>query len=176
MGPFRITTKSEKKSLQSADRNDKEKEGKISWTKEEDQLLMLCAQQTGGKRWAWVAEHFPGRSNKQCRNRYIFQLKPRSKEAFSHEEDIVIMTHFFQHGTSWSRIAKSLPNRTSNQIKNRWNSSLKRRYENNEFDELCIAHGMQVAKHPETKAKVAKAAHTNALISVSEALAAQARA
>ena len=105
------------------------KYGKVAWTKEEDHRLMLCAEQTGGKKWAWVAEHFPGRTNKQCRNRYIFQLKTRSKAAFSKEEDKVIMTNFYQNGSCWSKIAKSLTNRTSNQIKNRWYSSLKRRYE-----------------------------------------------
>ena len=67
-----ITTSSENKSASAKKSGDKEKEGKISWTKEEDQLLMICAQHTGGKKWAWVAEHFPGRTNKQCRNRYIF--------------------------------------------------------------------------------------------------------
>ena len=32
-----------KKTYKNYLKNDKEKEGKISWTKEEDQLLMLCA-------------------------------------------------------------------------------------------------------------------------------------
>ena len=69
-GPFMITTGTGFENKTASAKS--EKEGKISWTKEEDQLLMLCAQRTGGKKWAWVAEHFPGRTNKQCRNRYIF--------------------------------------------------------------------------------------------------------
>ena len=124
----------------------------------------------GGKKWAWVADHLPGRTSKQCRNRYIFQLKPRSKEAFSQEEDIVIMALFLEHGTSWSKIAKHLPHRTSNQIKNRYNSSLKRRYEANEFVELVIAHNLTEAKKLQEKA-----AQIEALKSVNEALLSQAQ-
>lgn len=117
-----------------------------TWTKEEDEKLLACVEKMGGKTWLWVASQFPGRSHKQCHNRYTFQLRPRSKEQFTHEEDIVIIALFLEHGTRWSKIAKHLPHRTSNQIKNRYNSSLKKRFANNEFVELVIAHNLTEAK------------------------------
>ena len=58
----------------------------------------------------------------------------------------MVIALFLEHGTRWSKIAKHLPHRTSNQIKNRYNSSLKKRFANNEFVELVIAHNLTEAK------------------------------
>ncbi|KAM3401050.1 hypothetical protein ACQJBY_005698 [Aegilops geniculata] len=46
------------------------------WTVEEDTLLRAKVHEFGKGRWAKVALYLPGRSGKQCRERWINQLDP----------------------------------------------------------------------------------------------------
>jgi len=68
-----------------------------------------------------------GRSGKQCRERWRNHLSPGiRKDAFTTEEDRIILRMVKDVGTKWSLMAKALPGRTDNAIKNRYNSSLSR--------------------------------------------------
>uniref|UniRef100_M8C9W6 Transcription factor MYB98 n=1 Tax=Aegilops tauschii TaxID=37682 RepID=M8C9W6_AEGTA len=49
---------------------------KGSWTVEEDTLLRVKVQEFGLGRWAEVTLYLPGRSGKQCRERWTNQLDP----------------------------------------------------------------------------------------------------
>uniref|UniRef100_R7WE05 Myb protein n=1 Tax=Aegilops tauschii TaxID=37682 RepID=R7WE05_AEGTA len=49
---------------------------KRPWTVEEDTMLRAKVHEFGKGRWAKVALYFPGRSGKQCRERWINQLDP----------------------------------------------------------------------------------------------------
>lgn len=40
------------------------------WTKEEDDKMIEFVRQYGLKKWCTIAELLPGRSGKQCRERY----------------------------------------------------------------------------------------------------------
>ena len=65
------------------------------WAKEEDDVVTSLVGQYGPRRWSLIASNLPGRTGKQCRERWHNQLDPSiKKEAWSEEEDqILIRAH-----------------------------------------------------------------------------------
>ena len=72
---------------------------------EEDSLLVLY-KQSGGN-WAEVAEHIPGRTAKQCRERWCNHINPDIRKGdWSVVEDNIIVSLQKQWGNRWSAIAE----------------------------------------------------------------------
>ncbi len=66
------------------------------WTEREDKLLHKLVQE-GPKNWGQVAAHIPGRTAKQCRERWCNHLDPRIKKGgWSAAEDATLMRLFSQ--------------------------------------------------------------------------------
>jgi len=104
------------------------------WTKEEDEKLKELVDIYGPKKWSVIAQHFPGRIGKQCRERWHNHLNPNiSKSPWTKAEDRMIVLLYRQIGSKWAEMSKHLQNagfhRTDNAIKNHWNSSLKKKFE-----------------------------------------------
>ncbi|KAG5185311.1 Homeodomain-like protein, partial [Tribonema minus] len=75
----------------------------------------------GYKNWGQLAAHMPGRTSKQCRERWIHHLDPAiNKSDYTAEEDAKILALQKDLGNKWSQIALHLPGRTENAIKIRW--------------------------------------------------------
>ena len=94
---------------------------KSKWTPDEDKLLVEGVKQHGMGNWSLVAQNIPGRTGKQCRERWINQLSPTlNKDNWSAQEDAILVQHQRMHGNVWSKIAQYLPGRSANSVKNRW--------------------------------------------------------
>lgn len=90
------------------------------WSYEEDSILERMVLQ-GCHSWSEVSAHIPGRTPKQCRERWRNHLDPSiNKAPFSPEEDITIQQAYEQLGNRWTQIAELLPGRTEDAVKMRW--------------------------------------------------------
>lgn len=100
---------------------------KGAWSKEENQMLEAAVFQLGPTKWYNVASRVPGRSAKQCRERWHNHLNPEiNKGRWQPEEDSFIKEAFLLVGPSWATIALALPHRTDSSVKNRFHSYIKR--------------------------------------------------
>ena len=103
---------------------------KTKWTDEEDNLLKRGVSVYGLGKWTKIASFVPGRSPKQCRERWTGQLDPTlNHDMFSKEEDDFLRKLHANYGNSWSKIAQHMPGRCPNSVKNRYRFITKRRSE-----------------------------------------------
>lgn len=88
---------------------------------EEDRMLLRLVEANGPHRWDNIAAAVPGRTGRQCRDRFRNYLMPNlNSEPWSPEEDRILVTKYHEIGSHWSRIAEFLNGRSSNSVKNRW--------------------------------------------------------
>lgn len=67
-----------------------------------------------------IATQFPGRSGKQCRERWLNHLDVRVRKSnWTCKEDEVLCEAQGKLGNKWSEISKLLPGRAENAVKNR---------------------------------------------------------
>ncbi|KAI9895276.1 hypothetical protein PsorP6_018950 [Peronosclerospora sorghi] len=90
------------------------------WSVEEDARLMEMMLK-GYDNWRQVSNNIPGRTAKQCRERWRNRLDPSIKKTpFTPQEDEAIQQAYEKYGNRWTQIAELLPGRTEDAVKLRW--------------------------------------------------------
>jgi hypothetical protein len=97
------------------------------WTPEEDTLLIeLASGRSDEWNWAAIAARIPGRTPKQCRERWLLNLDPAINHSpFTKAEDDLLMELHGSLGTRWSQIKQYFVGRTENAVKTRVKSLLR---------------------------------------------------
>jgi hypothetical protein len=95
---------------------------KNKWSPEDDARVVAAIHEVGLDSWSKVASLVPGRTGKQCRERWLDKLSPEVvKHDWCPEEDATIIAMQGELGNSWAKIRDCLPGRSVGAIKNRWN-------------------------------------------------------
>jgi hypothetical protein len=96
---------------------------KGTWTPEEDATLTEAVKKYG-KNWVAIAAMVPGRTDIQCRPRWIHTLDPTNRKnagKWTPEEDAKLTEAVKKHGKDcWVAVAAMVPGRTNQQCRGRW--------------------------------------------------------
>jgi hypothetical protein len=115
---------------------------KKKWSPLEDQILRAAVGRFGLNNWRSVAMFVPGRSSKQCRERWLGHMAPdNTKDEWSVQEDMILVERQALMGNQWAQIKGFLPGRSVVSVKNRWNWLCRRDVQNHtqEFGEIARA-------------------------------------
>jgi hypothetical protein len=94
---------------------------------EDEQIRQLVAQH-GDENWYLVAQEVPGRSARQCKERWDNYLSPRIVNGpWSKAEDELLLTKIQEMGHQWKALESWFPAHSSVNIKNRWRQIRKER-------------------------------------------------
>jgi hypothetical protein len=91
------------------------------FTAQEDALLRALVQDCQTRNWQTISLHFPGRTARQCRERYKNHLcQGHVRRNWTAIEDRTIQQAQLLVAQRWAIIAKLLPGRRCLDVKNRW--------------------------------------------------------
>lgn len=92
------------------------------FTPEEDEQLRRLVEENGARKWDHIASSMPGRTGRQCRDRYQNYLCPGiSRDEWTPEEEQLLIQKHEEFGSHWSKISRFFQGRTGTALKNRWN-------------------------------------------------------
>lgn len=105
---------------QSAKACNEKKVTKKKFDAEEDIRLIKLVQKYGCVDWATISSQMPGRTQRQCRERYKNYLSPNlNNSPWTSEEDNILIKKYQAHGPKWSVLAQYFPGRSDINLRNR---------------------------------------------------------
>ena len=115
-------------------RSKRAKKTRVLFTAEEDELLRKAMEQSFVS-WVKLAESIPGRTARQCRDRWVNYLAPQNRNGpWTPEEDTLLWESYRTYGPQWARIARFLNGRSENNVKNRWYAHVRHQHPQRESD------------------------------------------
>ena len=91
------------------------------FTKKEDHMLTEAALKYKQEKWNIIAQYVPGKTPKQCRDRWANYLRPTLHFGpWTENEDQLLVSLVNKYGTHWTKMKSQFPERSANCIKNRW--------------------------------------------------------
>ncbi|PQE19442.1 Transcriptional activator Myb protein [Rutstroemia sp. NJR-2017a BBW] len=97
------------------------------WTLEEDNLLQqaMILQDGENINWHEVAACVPGRNNKDCRKRWVYNLSLKPKKGrWSKDEDARLLNAAQNLQYRWAEVAKVVGGRQPDQCSRRWHETV----------------------------------------------------
>ncbi|VVA98075.1 unnamed protein product [Arabis nemorensis] len=90
---------------------------------EEDKRVKVAVTLFGAKNWHKIEQFVPGRTQVQCRERWVNCLDPKINFGkWTKEEDAKLREAIKENGYSWSKVASHMSCRTDSQCRRRWKS------------------------------------------------------
>lgn len=103
---------------------------RVRFTPDEDMMIRNLVLNTT-KNWEEIARHLPGRTPRQCRDRYNTYLnKVLVQKDWTEEEDRIIIEKYKEIGPRWVQISNFLKNRGGNNVKNRFYKYISKKFSN----------------------------------------------
>jgi hypothetical protein len=91
------------------------------FTPDEDDLLRNLVMQLGKSDWTTIAQHFPNRTQRQCRDRWKHYVSPEVVTGnWSEADEALLLSKVVELGPKWSIITQFFPGRTDIGVKNRY--------------------------------------------------------
>uniref|UniRef100_I3MM85 snRNA-activating protein complex subunit 4 n=1 Tax=Ictidomys tridecemlineatus TaxID=43179 RepID=I3MM85_ICTTR len=92
------------------------------WAPEEDAKLLQAVAKYGEQDWFKIREEVPGRSDAQCRDRYLRRLHFSLKKGrWNEKEEEQLIELIEKYGVGhWAKIASELPHRSGSQCLSKW--------------------------------------------------------
>jgi len=100
---------------------DSERKLRAKFQPEEDARLRALVLQWGTEDWNLIAARMPGRTHRQCRERWRNYLDPNlNAAAWTRDEDELLEQKHASLGSSWLAISQFFPGRTESTMKTRY--------------------------------------------------------
>jgi hypothetical protein len=125
---------------------------KKKWTAEEDEVLERAVGQFAEDNWRKVAILVPGRTSKQCRERWLAKLSPGLVRGdWTAREELILVEKQREIGNQWAKINAFLPGRSPVAVKNRWTWLCRRDVpdHSSEFEVIVRASSQRQEEKPE---------------------------
>jgi hypothetical protein len=91
------------------------------FTQKEDGQLRAAVESHGDGDWHAVSQLLPGRTPRQCKERWTNYLDPNiNMRVWSQAEDLLLLQKHGELGSKWVQLAQFFANRTDGQVKNRF--------------------------------------------------------
>jgi hypothetical protein len=101
------------------------------FTEDEDAVILTARRPGFSKAWSDIAKRLPGRTARQCRDRWLNYLSPEiASEPWTPEEDQLLVEKINEMGDHWTWMTPFFNARSENDIKGRWYSRL-------QFEAVC---------------------------------------
>lgn len=96
------------------------------WNAEEDALLQRAVHLYGAGNWTKIQRLIPGRTDMQCRERWVNILQPSiNRGQFTQEETDRLLQLVETHGPKWSFLQTLMPGRTDNALMRHYKNIVK---------------------------------------------------